>query len=230
VPAITLLPHQADVSGPYVSRVISLEWRKKRVSFMPAINVSVLFAVFKLALLAACVATFCDAVHVYTGTLRYPDPVWFGQAAWVFPLFLLAFAAMALAYLVLLHYLRGPLALKLSRSAGSASAMVEAITLFAFCYLLSGFGNESPVFLNWVFYGTLLIRLVFSYERCFMLILATMLGLSGMLAEGLLGSLAMVAYREAEIFHVPWWLGGLYAHGAFALRESMRALVLSEAY
>ena len=45
-----------------------------------------------------------------------------------------------------------------------------------------------------------------------------------------LGSLAMVAYREAEIFHVPWWLGGLYAHGAFALRESMRALVLSEAY
>jgi hypothetical protein len=31
-----------------------------------------------------------------------------------------------------------------------------------------------------------------------------------------------VAYRAPEIFHVPWWLGGLYLHGAFVVLQIVR--------
>ena len=189
-------------------------------------NYSSWISVCLLGLLAASVATFCDAIHVVTGTLSYPQPLWFGQAAWVFPLFFLAFVSMAVAYIALAKTLAGPLGLELSSSPGSYRQMVEAILTFAFCYLLSGFGNESPQFLGWVFYAGFMLRLLFTYERVFLLLLALLLAGGGMLVEGGLGALSMVAYREPEIFHVPWWLGGLYAHGAFALREGVRALVL----
>ncbi len=179
-----------------------------------------------LGLLAASVATFCDAIHVYTGTLSYPQPIWFGQAGWVFPLFFLAFVAMAVTYVAILPVTATLVSCKVSAGGGSHRQMVEAILTFAFCYLLSGFGNQSPLFLAWVFYAGFLVRLFFTYERAFLLILATLLAIAGMLVEGVLGALSMVAYREPEIFHVPWWLGGLYAHGAFALREGVRALVL----
>ena len=45
-------------------------------------------------------ATLCDANHVATGTLRYPQPALFGQAWWVLPGFFVAFLGMGAAYLV----------------------------------------------------------------------------------------------------------------------------------
>ncbi len=92
-------------------------------------------------------------------------------------------------------------------------------------YLLSGFGNHEPGLLALIFYGSFAIRLGFSYDRAFLLVLAVLLGIGGMFAEGVMTRLDLVHYRQPEIFGVPWWLGGLYLHGALALREGMRHFV-----
>ena len=176
-----------------------------------------------IAVLSAIVATLCDAIHVFTDTLAYPQPLWLGQAFWVFPGFVIAFSAMSLIYAGLVDNLGGTLRCEQSAS-GRASPLpfVECMTLFAITYALSGFGNFEPFLLGVLFYGTFLIRLCASYERAFLLLIAVLLGVGGMFGEGLLIQFGLVEYRHVDIFGVPYWLGGLYMHGAFALREAVR--------
>ncbi len=61
----------------------------------------------KAAVAGAAVATVCDANHVFTGTLRYPQPVVFGQPLWVFPGFFAVFMGMAALYWFLANILEG---------------------------------------------------------------------------------------------------------------------------
>jgi len=178
-----------------------------------------------LAGFGAIAATLCDANHVATGTLRYPQPVLFGQAWWVLPGFFVAFLGMGAAYLVAASRVPAGIATEQSRAAGSAGALAEAMTSFVLVYLSSGFGNESPALLSLVFYGSFALRWAFTYERAWLLVLAVALAIGGMTTEGSLGALELVAYRHADVFHVPLWLGGVYMHGAFALREGMRVFV-----
>ena len=91
--------------------------------------------------------------------------------------------------------------------------------------MLSGFGNFEPELLSLVFYGAFLVRWLFTYERTWMLLLAVAMAAGGMLAEGAMAAAGWVTYRHADVFNVPLWLGGLYMHGAFALREGMRYFV-----
>lgn len=180
---------------------------------------------FYLAFLGAIMATLCDANHVFTHTLSYPHPLFAGQAFWVFPGFFLAFAFMGVTYFQLSQWLGSRLALSASRSAGTLHAMTEALFAFAMVYLVSGFGNEHPVLLALIFYGTFVLRWAVSYDRPWLLLLAVIMGIGGMLAEGLMSHFGQVAYRHVDVFYVPFWLGGLYMHGAFALREAMRLFV-----
>ncbi len=171
-----------------------------------------------LALLAAAVCTFCDAVHVYSAALSYPDSysaalsypdsVWFGQAIWVFPLFFVVFFILALTYLSLAKVLTGGLQLTISTRKGSLRALAESMSMFVMTYLLTGFASGSPVFLAGILYSIFLIRLCFTYERRFMLLLAVLLAVGGMMVEGFLGAMGWVAYGEQQVFYVPWWLGG----------------------
>lgn len=191
---------------------------------MPATNLNV-SGFLQLALLGAIAATLCDANHVYTGTLSYPAPFLAGQAWWVFLGFFLVFLVMGTTGAWLAARCRSVLRVAESESAGSLRAMVESLVLFVMVYLASGFGNESPRLLALIFYGTFLLRLVATYERGWAMLLALLLGVGGMLAEGLLSLAGQVAYRHVDVFGVPFWLGALYMHGALALRESLRFLV-----
>ena len=181
--------------------------------------------IITLALLAALVATLCDAIHVYTQTLSYPEPVFFNQAWWVFPGFLIAFFSMAVIYIWLADTLKHWVNTTLSCHQDNTQNLVEALCFFAIVYILSGFGNIDPTALCYIFYISFVIRWMFSYERTWLLMIAIMLAIGGMLFEGLLAQFGWVSYREPEIFNVPYWLGGVYMHGAFALRAGMRALV-----
>ena len=178
-----------------------------------------------LSLIGAAVCTVCDLNHVRTGTLRYTEPLLLGQAWWVAPNFALVFLVMGLAYALLAERLSSALGTGRSRSPGRASSFVEATTTFAFVYLVSGFANESPELLTLLFSATFLVRLAVTYERAWLFLLAVLLAAGGMGGEGALGAAGLVAYRHTDVFHVPWWLGGLYLHGAFSLREGMRFLV-----
>ena len=181
--------------------------------------------IFALALLAAIVATLCDANHVFTQTLRYPHPEFFQHAWWVFPAFFIAFLFMAINYLLLSHTLKQKLNVTQSTTHGNWHNLSEDLIAFACVYLLSGFGNFHPALLCFIFYLTFIIRIAFTYERGWLCILAITLAIGGMFFEGLLAEFGLVAYRHSDIFNVPYWLGGVYMHGAFALRSGMRALV-----
>lgn len=169
-------------------------------------------------------ATLCDANHAYTGTLVYPHPAWGYQAWWVPVGFAIAFASMGLVYTILAPAMRGDIATDHSRSAGTPREAVEAIVLFAMVYLASGFGHDHPALLTIIFYGTFLLRWGVTYERPWVMVLSVMMATGGMYVEGAMSTFHLVAYSHQDIFHVPWWLGGLYMHGAFALREGMRWL------
>jgi len=178
-----------------------------------------------LALWGALVATFCDGVHVHTETLSYPDPLWFGQAWWVFPLFFVAFALLAVTYqfLVAAPWLKLPR--EYSASSGELVPFVEALVVFVLVYVLSGFGNHDPFFLGIFFLVAFVLRWLGGPDRSFLLLIAVLLAIAGILVEGTLHQFGLVSYRQPEIYGVPWWLGGVYLHGAFLLREGMRFLV-----
>ena len=178
--------------------------------------------IFLFALLGAALTTFCDGVHVHTQTLSYPDPFLFGQAWWVYPGFVLAFLFMGSCYVFFINRLPAVIPVQKSISQGNARDFSETIMIFALIYLLSGFGNFDPVFLSVIFYGTFAARWLFSYDRLWLLLIAVLMAIGGMFGEGVLAAAGLVTYRHVDVFHVPFWLGGLYMHGAFALREGIR--------
>jgi len=178
-----------------------------------------------LALTGAILTTFCDGVHVHTQTLSYLNPFLFGQAVWVFPGFVLAFLVMEMSYLLVVKRLPNGVSIRQSVSKGNVHDMIEAVIIFALVYLLSGFGNFEPLFLSVIFYGTFAVRWMLSYDRLWLLVLAVLMAIGGMFAEGFLAAMGLVTYRYIDVFHVPFWLGGLYVHGAFALREGMRLFI-----
>ena len=177
------------------------------------------------ALLGAIVATICDANHVFTGALSYPKPFLFGQAWFVFPGFIVAFTFMGLNYLFAPPIFPKTATSTVSTSPGSLSLFVENLLFFMMVYLLSGFGNQEPVLLSVIFYASFLARWLFTYERAFIMLFAIVLGIGGMFVEGAMTQFDLVHYREPEIFGVPYWLGGVYMHGALALREGIRYFV-----
>lgn len=178
-----------------------------------------------IALLGAFVATFCDLMHVQTGTLVYPAPVFMGQAWWPFLAFSLAFLWMAFLYRLLDRFLPASVARAHATSAGTTAELAESLLLFAFVYLLSGFGNASPLFLSAVFYAAFAIRFALARERLFLAIVSVNLAVGGTLSEGLMSALGLVAYTRYDFLLVPAWLPGLYLHGAFALRDGYRRFV-----
>ena len=184
--------------------------------------------VLALGVAGAAVATVCDAIHVHTKTLSYPDPLIWKQAGWVFPGFTVAFVSMAVIYAGIAKPLENKITIEESQQAGEMAPFVEAMTYFAVIYMLSGFGNYSPEILCFIFYGTFVLRLGATYEKEWLLIVAFLLAFGGMFGEGLLAQFGLVAYRQPEIFNVPFWLGGVYMHGAFALREGMRIFVYKD--
>lgn len=177
------------------------------------------------ALLGAVIATVCDGIHVYTGTLSYPNPFVCGQAAWVYPGFVTVFLFMEILYFLVIQRLPSFFDVTMSLSGGTFRDVVETTIAFALIYLMSGLGNQEPVLLSVIFYGTFALRLLFTYERLTLLLLAVAMAFGGMFGEGVLSALGLVTYSYADVFYVPYWLGGLYVHGAFALREGMRFFV-----
>lgn len=187
-------------------------------------------SVFVLALMGAVVATICDANHVFTGALAYPDEGKIGiQAWWVFPGFFVAFLVMGVLYKALADALPEKMSAEKSASPGSLGAMVEALSAFMMVYLASGFGNAYPVLLNLTFLALFVVRLLATYERAFLLVIAIPLAIDGMVVEAILGHFGLVAYAHQDIFYVPFWLGGVYLHGAFALREAARFFLFRDA-
>jgi hypothetical protein len=74
--------------------------------------------------------------------------------------------------------------------------------------------STEPLFCGWL-----------QFDRLFLLLLAVLMAFGGMFVESLYAAAGLMAYCYPDVFYVPFWLGGLYVHGAFALREGMRFFV-----
>ena len=156
-----------------------------------------------LALIGAVVATLCDNVHSFTGSLIYPEPDLFGQPWWISLAFFFAFLLMGLGYLLFVQFLPSKINRSYSTSSGNFIDFTESLMLFAFIYLLSGFGHEYPFVLT----GILTVALM------------------GRIVENSHFGENPGNYSHPDFLNLPFWLPALYLHGAFALREGMRFLV-----
>ena len=182
--------------------------------------------VMLLAGIGAIISTLCDKFHVMTNTLSYPNPFLFGQAWWVFPIFMLAFAAMALGYLKLIEYLPKSIDRSHSVTPCNSEEFIQSSLMYALIYLLSGFASHFPILLCVLFYVSYLFRLASSHDRAFMLILSCLLALAGTLSEASLMAMDKAHYTQPDFLGVPGWLPALYMHGTYALRDGVRFLVL----
>ena len=76
-----------------------------------------------------------------------------------------------------------------------------------------------------ILYVSYLLRWSVTYEKGFLLGIGVAMALGGILVEGSISAMGQMQYVFPAIYHVPLWLGGVYLHGSFALREGIRFLV-----
>lgn len=171
-------------------------------------------AVVGVWLAVGLLLTLCDRFfHVSFGVLAYSNPTWTGQAWWVFPGFVGAAASMYLsAKALFLRHCRRP----------ATRELVASVALFVAAYAASGLFLAWPRALLVGYVLAWLLRVALGRDRGATLVFGLVLAVIGCLVEGLLTLTGDVAYSAPEIFHVPWWLAGLYLHGAFVVLQVVR--------
>lgn len=182
-------------------------------------------AILLLAFIGSIVATYCDYIHVITGVLGRDNPGSFKVLSTMFIIFFVAFVIMGIAYTLFDKYLPVGISRTFSTSPGTFRAFLESMLLFAFVYLLSGFGGAYTGILVGLIYCTYLLRISSTPDFTFMLIISVTLGIMGGLVESYMSSQDEHGYTNPNFMHIPAWLPGLYLHGAFALRDGMRLFV-----
>lgn len=173
-------------------------------------------AVLLVCLAVGLLLTLCDLFfHVGYGVLSYAHPVLFGQAWWVYPNFVGAALGMYLGaqWLFVRH---------VSRVSGATLAF--SLAWFVCAYAATGVFRDSPTAL---LAGLLLawaLRVAVSRERGVVVLYGLVLAVVGVLIEGAGYVAGTFAYRDREIFHVPYWLAGLYMNGSFLVLQIVRAV------
>ena len=176
---------------------------------------------YAVALALLCIAngtllTLCDRLfHVSFGVLGYSNPMFTGQAWWVWPNFIGASLGMVLAAKWwFVARIRTP----------STSQIVVSVSLFVSVYAASGLFADYPRTLLLAFVLTWALRLALNPNWKTILPFSILLAIAGCVVEGVLTLTGEFAYRHPDLFHAPMWLAGLYLHGAFALLHLVRVL------
>lgn len=184
-----------------------------------------LTSILIFSIIGAIVSTLCDGNHVFTETLSYTYPYYFGQAWWVFPNFLVAFIVMSLGYYLTPVFLPESIDYSLSTSSGKLSEFLDTTVIYILVYLMTGFAHHNPWLLAFILYGLFFVRLYASYERSFVFIVAILLAIGGNCVESTLALFGQMQYTNPNLYYVPIWLGSIYMHASFCLRASLRYFV-----
>ena len=156
--------------------------------------------------LGGLVGLLLDRLHVHYGVLWYPRPFVWEQAWWVLPLF-------GATTLVVLNGAR----LFMRAAFGEHDVAGSALWFFA-AYWASGVWQGHPIGLSVAYVVFLAMRTTHGITLLFALGLA----LGGVLVEASLVSIDAFRYRHPDLLGLPYWLPGLYAHGApFALAVAL---------
>jgi hypothetical protein len=155
----------------------------------------------------------CDQIHVQAGVLGYPHPFVADQAWWVAPQF-------GVAMLVILAATR-PFAL---RSRGRSRTVLDA-ALFVGAYGATGLFNRWPVALAAALLATWLVRVTIDEHPAVLVAFAAVLAAGGTLYEGALAGTGAFHYTRPDLYHVPFWLPGIYLNGAALGLDVARSLL-----
>jgi hypothetical protein len=171
-----------------------------------------------VAAVGAVVCTVCDHLHVITGVLWYPRPVFWQQAWWV-PLL---FAAASVAIVAAARPLRAALggraeAVSARRVAGDGIAFVAA-------YAFTAYGHTLPDVVLAVLLAAWLARVV-GGAPAWMVIYSLLVAAGGTLFEAGWSKLGFFYYSSPDFIGVPRWLPGIYLHVAFLTAGMGRLLI-----
>jgi len=178
-----------------------------------------LSAAATLVLAGATIGTGLDAIHVHTGTTAYAQPVLFGQAWWVPPLF--AGAALAIG-------LGRPLVERLLGVRGSvptALATAGGMAVFVLAYAASGLvgGGPGP---RSILLAAMFVLAWLLWDRTGVgLVLAVLTAIIGTLVEIALVRTGTFLYREPSLAGVTVWLPWLYGCAAVGVGNFGKRLV-----
>lgn len=176
---------------------------------------------YPVAVLLVCAAvglllTLCDLFfHVRFGVLAYANPVLFGQAWWVYPNFVGAALGM---------YLGAKWLFAARVASVSGATLAFSLAWFVLAYAATGLFSESPqallagLLLAWA------IRTAFDRDRGVVAVYALILAVIGCVMEGAGFVAGNFAYRTQQVFHVPYWLAGLYMNGSFVVLQVVRTV------
>ena len=154
-----------------------------------------------------------DQVHVQTGTLTYAHPVLWGQPLWVGPQFGVAVVLMWLS------------AMPLARGLGPVRRRIlvgDALWLAAI-YVASGFVDGATVAAAIAFVAAWAVRMALRRQLAEVL-MSVGLAIAGTLYEGTLTGTGAYHFAHPDLYHVPWWLPGLYLNGGPLAISLVRAV------
>lgn len=175
---------------------------------------------YPVAVALTCVAvglllTLCDRFsHVQFGVLSYANPVLFGQDWWVWPNFTGAALGMYLgAKFAVVRFLS---------TTPTDGQLAFSLAWFVAAYFATGIFAGTPQLLLAGLVLAWLLRVAISADRPVVVAFALVLALAGCAIEGAISATGQFAYRDPEIFHVPYWLAGLYLNGSFVVLQIVR--------
>jgi hypothetical protein len=163
--------------------------------------------------LAACLGLLgaaCDQFHVQSGLLSYPGPWLADQAAWVPLNFAVLLTGLVLATIPLTR-----VAAARGVSDASDRLLLADLAWFVGAYGVSGLmAPEHPELLAIAYVAVWLVRIAFRTERAFLYPFGIALALAGCLVEAAEIELGWFSYEDPDVAGVPFWLAGIYLHGA----------------
>jgi hypothetical protein len=161
-----------------------------------------------IAIAGAIVCTVCDHLHVVTGVLVYPHPVFFQQAWWVPALFAGA-SVVIVANAGLVRRLRGAAPLP----SPSPRQLIADALAFVTAYAFTAYGHGLPNLVLAVLVGFWAARALTSPP--WLALYSLLVAVGGSAFEGTWSALGFFHYLDPDVYHVPRWLPGIYLHVAF---------------
>jgi hypothetical protein len=166
-------------------------------------NLTRLLQVFIIASLGA---SLLDHIHIQTHTTEYSNPVFFGQAWYMFLVFGIG---------ITLGYIQAtPFAKKVYPVPPSLAQALTHVTILIVNWYISGYFHYRRDLVATFLWITFVTRAAsFKFNRTFM-IFSLILAIASTTFEASLSATGAFKYHGHDIFGVPLWLPALYCHAA----------------